>query len=153
MSSVVIRKGTMSDGPKVRQLAFRIMPKYGLTPDPEGLDADLGHFGTEDPKAIVELVAEVDYTVAGSVILKKMTATRAKLSGFYVDPYFRGRGIGKALLQEAIQQAKVAGCQQIYLETWDSMVEAVHLYESFGWVRGEEPPVESGANRSYCLDL
>ena len=70
MSSVVIRKGTMSDGPKVRQIAFRIMPVYGLTPDPEGLDADLEHFGTEDPKAIVELVAEVDYTVVGSIILK-----------------------------------------------------------------------------------
>jgi hypothetical protein len=33
------------------------------------------------------------------------------------------------------------------------MATAVRLYESSGWVRGEDPPASTGADRSYWLEL
>jgi hypothetical protein len=47
----------------------------------------------------------------------------------------------------------VSGLARLYLETWGRMSAAVRLYESGGWVRGEDPPAGSGADRSYWLEL
>ena len=66
---------------------------------------------------------------------------------------YSGAGIGKALLDNVVEQAKRANLIRLYLETWDSMHAAIHLYESHGWKRARNPPKESGANRAYTLDL
>src|SRR5687767_6732873 len=136
--SFAIRNGRGSDAAAVQKIAFAIMPLYGLVPDPEGLDSALGHFGQQRDGVFLELVAEVMGTVVGSVLLKREEAETAQLTGFYVDQNFRGYGIGRALLHEAIQRARHLGYASIYLETWGKMVEAVHLYETFGWVRGPD---------------
>src|SRR5262249_1040618 len=76
-----------------------------------------------------------------------------KLSGLYVSEAYRGHGIGRALLQAAVEAARGAGLVRLYLETWGRMNAAVRLYESSGWVRGEDLPISRGADRSYWLEL
>jgi len=76
-----------------------------------------------------------------------------KLTGFYVDPKWRGQGIGSALLARATDAGKAAGLSRLHLETWHFMKAAIHLYQRANWTRSADPPPSSGADRAYDLIL
>ena len=64
---------------------------------------------------------------------KKMNH-RAELFSMYVEPDFRGKGIGKALVERAIHSAhERKTVQQIYLTVVSSNKTAKLMYESFGF--------------------
>ena len=129
------------------------MREFGLVPDFAGLDAELGRLGEARTGIVAELVAVVGNTVCGSVIITATRGQVGKLSGLYVSKAYQGYRIGRALLQAAVESARGAGLARLYLETWGRMNAAVRLYESTGWVRGEDLPSRSGADRSYWLEL
>jgi putative acetyltransferase len=147
-----IRPATPADGPVVRDIVFDILRSYGITPDPEGLDADVMTFGQPDNGALEELVAAVDGRAVGLVSLGTKGGA-GWLSKLFVDPSFRGRGIGKALLLEAVSRAGAHGLQRVGLTTRTIFREAVALYESTGWTRGADPPEGYGPDRTYFIEL
>jgi len=66
---------------------------------------------------------------------------KARLWGFYVEPDFRGRGIGHGLLAEAARAARqMKGVEQLTLRVCVSNQDAIHLYGRFGFrIFGREP--------------
>jgi ribosomal protein S18 acetylase RimI-like enzyme len=82
------------------RIAGAAMIGYGIKPDFAGLDSDLGALGSNS-KACMELVATMDGVVVGVAILTYSDDTAGKLTGYYVDPKWRGQGIGSALLVKA----------------------------------------------------
>src|SRR5215470_8652318 len=52
-----------------------------------------------------------------------------------VTPAARGHGIGRALVEECIERTRKAGAKELGIHTSISMQAAIHLYESFGFVR------------------
>jgi putative acetyltransferase len=50
-----------------------------------------------------------------------------------VDEHYRGAGIGRALLEYTIIEARKLGAHRLYLETNNSLANAIHLYESVGF--------------------
>ena len=46
---------------------------------------------------------------------------------------YRGRGLGRRLLEYTIAQASALGAASLYLETNDSLLDAIHLYEALGF--------------------
>jgi putative acetyltransferase len=68
----------------------------------------------------------------GAVVLDP---PRGELKRMYVDPAFRGRGIGRVLLGFLEQAAVEGGCLQLLLETGTLQPEAIALYEAAGFVR------------------
>lgn len=59
---------------------------------------------------------------------------RANIYAMYVAPDTRGKGIGKALLEEAIRKAKsLKGIEQIYLSVESTNEPAKKLYSSVGF--------------------
>jgi putative acetyltransferase len=149
----LIRQAIPEDGPAVRAFVFATLRSYGIEPDPEGLDADVVVFGTAGDGPAGELVAEVDGVAAGSVALSPRDAATGHLSKFFVDARVRGRGLGWALLARAVEEARAAGYRRIELETRTIFLEAVHLYEATGWVRGPDLLEGYGPDRTYTLDL
>jgi len=147
-----IRSATVSDRPVAMQIAGDAMIGYGIEPDFARLDSDLGSLGS-NPKACAELVATVAGVVAGVAVVTSLRDNAGKLTGFYVDPKWRGQGIGSALLESATEVAKAAGLSRLHLETWHFMEAAIHLYERANWKRGADLPPGSGANRTYDLIL
>ena len=64
---------------------------------------------------------------------KKMNH-RADIFSMYVEPEFRGKGVGKALIERADKSAlERKTVQQIYLTVVSSNQKAKSLYESFGF--------------------
>jgi putative acetyltransferase len=78
-------------------------------------------------------VAREDEGPAGCVALRPLVAASAELKRLYVRPGFRGRRVGRALMDAAIVRARAAGCRTVRLDTFPSMVEAVALYRSAGF--------------------
>lgn len=64
----------------------------------------------------------------------------AYLQELYVVPRLRGRGIGRALLQRAIDLARERGADGIDLNTGETDTAARGLYESMGFTNREGGP-------------
>ncbi|MEM0382633.1 MAG: ribosomal protein S18-alanine N-acetyltransferase [Nitrososphaerota archaeon] len=90
------------------------------------------------------LVAEVDSRIVGYVMCRiewggsKIDTLRLRKLGHIVSiavlPEYRGRGIGKALMQEALNALKnVYGCDEAYLEVRVTNTTAINLYYSLGF--------------------
>lgn len=81
----------------------------------------------------------------GLAVLRYRTALwtgrpEAHLQELYVVPALRGRGIGRALLEATMAEARRAGATGIDLNTGETDVEARGLYESSGFTNREISP-------------
>jgi ribosomal protein S18 acetylase RimI-like enzyme len=85
------------------------------------------------------LVAVADGAVAGYVKLGRKTPLAAsdhvlEVSGIAVDPAFRRRGVGRALIDAAIAEAGARGAHRLTLRVLGPNDGARRLYESAGFV-------------------
>jgi ribosomal protein S18 acetylase RimI-like enzyme len=67
-------------------------------------------------------------------------ALDAYLEELYVVPESRGQGLGRALLEAAMEHARERGAARIDLNTSDADVAARSLYESAGFTNREGGP-------------
>lgn len=78
----------------------------------------------------------------------------ARLRMLAVDPGARSRGVGQALLEASVADARDKRRRRMLLNTTDRMVAAQRLYERNGWVREPDVALDSGFSmRTYSLDL
>lgn len=89
-------------------------------------------------------IAEANGKFAGSIFIVKdlERENTAKLRFFLVEPEARGKGVGRKLLEAAIQFSKKCGYNNIVLWTNDCLHAARHLYESYGFQLIEEEPID-----------
>lgn len=93
-------------------------------------------------------LAEIDATIVG-VLVQYETK-----DGFYIDtvaahPIFQGKGVGRALLVFAEQEAQRRGYQSIYLCTNAKMTENQVFYPRIGYVEYDRKHDE-GYDRVFC---
>lgn len=90
--------------------------------------------GIADDEAHVDVIlATHEGRLAGCGALKHLSNEVGKLSRLYVRPAYRGRGIGKAILDAILASAHARGFQSLSLETATFMTEAHSLYRSMGF--------------------
>jgi len=68
----------------------------------------------------------------------------AELVKFYIHKDFRGQGLGKNLMEESIDFAKMSGYKSIYIESLPEFSTAVSIYEKQGFTYLEKPLGNSG---------
>lgn len=78
-------------------------------------------------------LATYDGQTAGCGALRMLTPTIGELNRIYVQPTFRGKGIGRMLLDTLISNARQIGYQSLRLNTAVFMKEAHALYYSVGF--------------------
>jgi putative acetyltransferase len=69
----------------------------------------------------------------GCVALRPLDEGAAEVKRMYVDPAWRGRGVGRALLVALIDGARDRGYGTLRLGTLDDMTAAQALYHSLGF--------------------
>ncbi len=77
--------------------------------------------------------AYVDNIIAGQIILRKNWNQFAHIEDIVVDAKFRKLGIGRILIEHAIEWAKKKNLPGIMLETQDNNVAACMFYEHCGF--------------------
>ncbi|HEY5094829.1 MAG TPA: GNAT family N-acetyltransferase [Candidatus Eremiobacteraceae bacterium] len=152
MTAPVIRRAIPADGPIVRGFVFQALLEFGLEVDRDGHDLDVMSFG-ESKEGVLEFVAELDGRPVGSVIVTPRDDGSANLSKYYVDSACRGRGIGRPLLEFAVNAARAAGLRRLELDTRPVFHAAIHLYEAMGWTSTPPPATAGRCELYYTLDL
>jgi N-acetylglutamate synthase-like GNAT family acetyltransferase len=93
-----------------------------------------------DPERERCWIAELDGTPVGSVLLVRGSEGAARLRLMLVEPWARGRGLGRQLLEECLAFARGAGYERVILWTNGDLRAAKHLYSEAGFRKvGEEP--------------
>jgi putative acetyltransferase len=81
-------------------------------------------------------VAELKGTVAGGVGIfpsPGLPPGTCELVKMYLIPQARGKGLGRLLIEKALEFAKGAGFNSVYIETMPELRQAMNVYEKFGF--------------------
>lgn len=106
---------------------------------------ELAQFLTRlDPARDLFLNAWVDGTLAGSISVDGHSQPEdgARLRWFIVDERFHGQGLGRALLERALDFCRQAGHRRVHLWTVAGLDAAHHLYKKAGFDLTLEQRVE-----------
>lgn len=86
------------------------------------------------------MIAEVNGRVVGTLqltLLPYLTyqgGTRAQIEAVRVDEAYRSRGLGRHLIEWAIERARQLGCHMVQLTTNAARPDALRFYERLGFV-------------------
>jgi putative acetyltransferase len=129
-----------SDIPVVRRLFRGYADSLPFSLAFQGFAAELaGLPGPYSPPAGCLLLAKEESLAIGVVGLKPLAAGIAEIKRLYVAPQARGAGLGRALAEHAIAEARTKGYGRLRLDTHrPSMAAAIALYRGLGFV--EIPP-------------
>ena len=112
----------------------RTLAGYGVDLEFEseqGLFRDLDRM--REPRARL-YVAEIAGEPVGMGALRPLSADEVEIKRMYVRPSARGQGVGRAILQRLVDDARALGYTAIRLDSAPFMHEAHALYRSFGFV-------------------
>jgi len=117
-----------------RTLFEEYWQSFGFTPCFQNFAAEVaglpGHYA---PPAGRLALALDSGEPAGCVALRGLDGQRAEAKRLYVRPEFRGRGIGLALLEWVIGQARTAGYREMLGDTMPVMRRALAMYDRLGF--------------------
>jgi DNA-binding MarR family transcriptional regulator/N-acetylglutamate synthase-like GNAT family acetyltransferase len=85
-------------------------------------------------------VAEIDNKIVGSIAITKFNDKVAQLRWFILDEDYQGIGIGKKLMETALNFCKEKQYEHVYLWTVSTLNAARHLYQKFNFEVTEEKP-------------
>lgn len=132
-----IRPATTADVAHILRL-IRALAAYEREPDAvDATEGDLLRHGFGGNPYFQCLIAEYDSHIVGFALYFYDYSTWLGKPGLYledvfVDPPFRGKGIGKALLQRLAQIALEKGCARLKWEVLDWNQPAIDFYASLG---------------------
>jgi putative acetyltransferase len=122
----------------VRQLWGEYWESLGLPMEFQGFGDELkslpGVYGAEGGLLLVAFDSEES---AGTIAMRRLDAKSGELKRLYLRPKFRGRGLGRRLLQAVIDRAIAVPYECLYADTLPSMMEALSLYQRGGFERVE----------------
>ena len=121
----MIRPGQADDVEAVRAL----LREYA---DGLGVDLSFQDFDSEiaDPLGFYEVVLLAE---DGCVALRRIDGRTCEMKRLYVRPAARGSGLGRALAEAVITDARKRGYERMLLDTLPSMAAARRLYASLGF--------------------
>ena len=150
-STVVLRPHRQGDvGWVIHRHGALYGEEQGYSEEFEGLVARIGSdfLLRHDPKRERFWIAEVDGRTAGSVLLVRKSKTVAQLRLLLLEPWARGRGVGRRLVDACVAFARRAGYRKIRLWTQNDLLPARALYRRAGF-----RVVDEKKHRSFGRDL
>ena len=150
-----LRLANNKDCGKVTELVYGVLKEYNLKPDPAATDVDIkdieqAYFERGGTFYVLE---EEDGSIIGAYGLYLLDKTTCELRKMYLHRSYRGKGLGKLLLEEALSKARQIGFKRMILETASVLKEAIGLYKSYGFVEYEPEHLSSRCDQAFMLHL
>jgi|SRR5579872_2460169 len=120
---------------QARDLFLEYAQSLGFSLCFQNFDKELGDLpGDYAPPDGRLLLAECASQLAGCVALHKLDKNICEMKRLYLRPQFRGKGIGRALAEKIIAEARRIGYRRMRLDTVEPvMKEAVAMYRRLGF--------------------
>ena len=151
----LVQVGSQEQVAVVRELFREYADAIGVDLEYQGFTAELEALPSPyTPPYGTLLIAKINGDTAGCVALRRLNDETGEMKRLYVRPAFRSWGLGKYLIEAAIQAARRAGYTALRLDTLPSMAAAQGLYRKLGFT--EIPAYSSGylpGTRFYELKL
>jgi putative acetyltransferase len=133
----------------VRALLQEYWDSFGFTPCFQNFADELaGLPGAYRPPDGRLALAKIGDEPAGCIALRRVDGNRAEAKRLFVRPAFRSLGLGRALLDWAINEARAAGYREVVGDTMPTMRDALALYDRMGFERvGTAPAGQPSMSR------
>lgn len=107
----------------------------------------------ENPSRLENMLVYDDGIVKG-VVNRAYIEDEVELCDFYVEPFFKGQGIGRELIGYVITEAKKATKRRIFLWVIEDNMSARKFYEANGFVANGEICIIEGTDKTdMCYEL
>lgn len=138
---MIYRDGKLGDEKSVLEVVGIVLGQYGLALSEDNVDLDV----TDLEKYYFNnngwfQVVEDNGKIVGSVGIYKIDDEECELRKMYLLEEYRGQGIGKRLIENALEKAKELGYSKITLQTNSLLKKAIPLYNKYGFK--EDPEAE-----------
>lgn len=146
--SFALRRAVAGDAPSLAVLAERTFrDAFGARNSPEDMDVHCArHFGPDmqareiaDPGIVTTLAISAGQIIGFSQMMPSrlhadVVAKRpAELNRLYVAAAWQRKGVGQALMNDAIRVAKSAGADWLWLGVWEHNPKAIAFYRKAGF--------------------
>jgi len=150
-----LRPATNADREQVKDLVFTALAEYGLKPDPDTTDADLKDIEQSylAQGGAFRVLETENGAIIGAYGLYPMDDGSCELRKMYLRKDYRGQGLGRRLLDDALADARRLGFASVVLETASVLKEAIALYESYGFVPYQPDHLSSRCDQAYRMEL
>lgn len=91
-------------------------------------------------------LADCDGELAGCVGLRRLDRENCEMKRLYVRPAFRGKRIGRLLVEKILSDAREIGYAHMLLDTLPFLESAIRMYRSYGFYeikRYNDSPLEN----------
>ena len=155
-NNYLIRPANNTDISSIKNVVFTSLIEHGLIPEVFGKDKylndveknyfnALGYFG---------VLIEIDtQAVVGTFGLINIDKTTCELQKMYLTTRLRGKGLGKLMMDAAIEKAKQLKYKKIVLETVSQLQTAIALYKKFGFVEITPAIINKRVDQAFELKL
>lgn len=97
------------------------------------------------------VLAYIDDTAAACAGLKKYSEQDVEVKRVWVEPAYRGNGLGTAIMEQIERKARAEGFQRTILQTRAIMTGAVGLYRKFGYHQIPNYPPYDKLDGAVCF--
>jgi len=151
-----IQAATNHDIASIKNVVFSSLREFGLLPDEKGKDMDLNdiessYFLNNGFFAIV-VHSETNFVV-GCFGLFPMNENVCELRKMYLLKEQRGKGLGKFILDFAIQKAREMHYKKVVLETISVLTAAIFLYKQYGFKEIKPREINARVDQAFELDI
>lgn len=156
----MIRKAVAKDIPRIaeiivfgKRVAYRPIFQNDMVSFNEMQVVSTAEEYQKNPELLDNMLVYDDGIVKG-VINRNLVEDNVEISEFYVEPFFKGNGIGRALIEQVILQTKGSGKKRIFLWVIKDNLTARKFYEANGFhATGETCLIEGTDKTDMCYEL
>ena len=137
-------------------MVFSVLREYRLRPDETGKDSDLdniekNYFSNNGFFGVAINIKTND--IVGTFGLFSINKDVCELRKMYLLKQLRGKGLGKFILNTAINIAKEHHYKKITLETISQLKEAISLYKQYGFKEIVPAEISERVDQGFELNI
>ena len=138
LNKVAVRPIASKDNVQIAKVIRDTLTEFGANhPGTVYFDASTDHLFElfQTPGSAYWVVEEDGVVKGGGGIFPSpgLPSDTVELVKMYLLPDMRGTGLGRAMIQKCIDEAKIRGYKKIYIETMPELRQAMRTYEKFGF--------------------